>query len=75
MHKMTGPQARAFRDRWHAVAAAERKEHRRASMDLRWQQMNALRCLMVGLELTQTMSDEQEETVWQRWARLKDLYK
>ena len=69
---MTRSQAKAFRDRWQAVAAAEAEERRRASLRLRWQQMNALRRLMVGLKLSSPSTGEEEKIVWERWARLKE---
>ena len=73
MRGMTPSQARAFRDRWHAVAAAEAEEHRSASLALRWEQMNALHCLGVGLKLAPPSTGEQEKIAWERWAKLKDL--
>lgn len=75
-HEMTGmtrSQAEAFRHRWQAVAATEAEEHRSASLQPRWKQLNALRCLAGGLDLAVGSVDEQEKSVWKRWARLKDL--
>lgn len=74
MRKMARSQAKAFRDRWHAVAAAEAEERRRASLLLRWQQMNALRNLMMGIKLSPPSSVEQERIAWERWARLRALH-
>jgi hypothetical protein len=73
MGGLTRSQARAFRDRWNAVTAAQAEERRSTSRHLRWEQMNALRRLMVGLKLTLSSTGEQEKIVWERWARLKDL--
>lgn len=73
MRGMTPSQARAFRDRWHAVAAAEAEEHRSASLLLRWEQMNALHRLGVALRLTPRSTGDQEKIVWERWAKLKEL--
>ncbi len=70
---MTPSQARAFRSRWQAVATAEAEERRSTSLRLRWQQMNALRRLALGLKLSVPPMDEQEEIVRERWARLKDI--
>ena len=64
--------AREFRDRWQAVAAVEMEEQRAASVALRWQQLNSLIRLAMGLGLPLTRPDDQEYPVWQRWARLKD---
>jgi len=72
MHQMTRLQAKAFRDRWNAVAALEAEERRRTSLRTRWQQMNALRRLMIGLKLSTPLSEEQEKYVWERWAKLKE---
>jgi len=62
-----------FQDRWQAVAAIEMEEQRTASVALRWQQINALWRMAVGLGLPLTKSDEQEEAVRRRWAKLKEL--
>jgi hypothetical protein len=65
--------AREFRERWQAVAAAEAEEQRTASLDTRWQQMNAILGLAIALRLPIAEADRQEETVRQRWAKLKSL--
>jgi hypothetical protein len=59
-----------FRKRWQAVAALEREEQREASVALRWQQLNAILRLAIGLELPLREQFE-EEIVRQRWAKLK----
>jgi len=59
-----------FRKRWQAVAALEREEQREASIALRWQQLNAILRLAIGLELPLREQFE-EEIVRQRWAKLK----
>jgi len=59
-----------FRKRWQAVAALEREEQREASVALRWQQLNAIQRLAIGLELPLREQFE-EEIVRQRWAKLK----
>lgn len=63
--------AREFRDRWRAVAAVEIEEQRAASVALRWQQLNAILRLAIGLGLPLVESEEEEEIVRQRWAKLK----
>lgn len=65
-------QAREFRTRWQAVKAVEMEERRAASVPLRWQQMNAILRMALGLGLSFPQWD-QEESVWRRWARLKGL--
>jgi hypothetical protein len=59
-----------FRKRWQAVAALEREEQRDASVALRWQQLNAILRLAIGLGLPLREQFE-EEIVRQRWAKLK----
>ena len=59
-----------FRKRWQAVAALEREEQREASVALRWQQLNAIMRLAIGLGLPLREQFE-EEIVRQRWAKLK----
>ncbi len=72
MNQMTRQEAMAFRDRWQAVAAAEAEEHRTASLQLRWKQLNALRRLMTGLQLWERSPDKQENRVRERWSRLRE---
>ncbi|MBN1889933.1 MAG: hypothetical protein JW850_18200 [Thermoflexales bacterium] len=59
-----------FRDRWQAVAAVELEEQRAASVELRWQQLNALLQIAIGLELPLDKRDD-EDSVRRRWAKLK----
>jgi len=61
---------REFRERYEAVAAVEAEEQRTASVELRWQQLNSIVRLALGLGLTHRESAE-EIGVYQRWARLK----
>jgi hypothetical protein len=65
---------RIFRDRWQAVAQIERQEQRTASMFQRWQQLNSIHNLALGLGLPLGESDRQEEIVRQRWIKIKDDY-
>ncbi len=65
--------AKKFRDRWREVEAIEIEEQRTASVALRWQQLNAIFRLAVGLGVPLSGLDEQEEIVRQRWARLKGV--
>ena len=64
---------REFRERWQAVAAVEIEEQRTASIELRWQQLNAILRLAVGLgvPLVKPGEDEEENAVRRRWAKLK----
>jgi len=61
---------REFRERYEAVAAIEAEEQRTASVEVRWQQLNSILRLAIGLGLTHTGSAD-EDIVYQRWARLK----
>jgi len=72
MPEITSAQAKAFRDRWQAVAAAEAEERKRISVGLRWQQLNALWRLAVGLGLLPTEPEGVQE-VQERWAKLKEV--
>jgi hypothetical protein len=73
MARMTRSQAKAFRDRWQAVAAVEAEDRKSSSLEQRWAQMNALRRLMIGLRLPPPSRTDQESVVWERWSKLKDL--
>ena len=69
---MSNQLVKEFRERWQAVAAVEIEEHRPASIALRWQQLNAILRLAIGLGLPVAESDKIEEAVVrQRWAQLK----
>ncbi len=61
-----------YRDRWRAVRAVEIEEQRRASITVRWQQLNALYAMARDLGLSDQTREDEIETVRQRWARLKD---
>ncbi len=65
--------AQEFRERWQAMAAVEAEEQKNASIALRWQQMNAILRLAIGLGLPLDRPDKDEEAVRQRWTRLKGL--
>ena len=62
---------RFYLERWKAVEQAERQELRSASMELRWQQLNAIWRLAKGLGLS-FEPDESEGAVFERWAKLKE---
>jgi hypothetical protein len=68
---MNSQLAKEFRERWQAVAAVEILENRTTSLDVRWRQMNAVLNLAIGLRLSLTDTDRQEEIVRQRWIKLK----
>ncbi len=69
---MNNQAIKEFRERWQAVAAVELEEQRQASIDLRWQQLNSILRLAIGLGLKLPVeSDEEVEVVRQRWVKLK----
>ena len=61
---------KAYRARWQAVAEIERQELQTATLELRWQQLNAVIGLAIGLGIFKPVEDEIE--VFQRWAKLKE---
>ena len=61
---------KAYRARWQAVEEIERQELQSASMELRWQQLNSLYLLAIGLGIDEPEKDEIK--VFQRWAKLKE---
>ncbi len=61
---------KAYLARWQAVEEVERQELQTATLELRWQQLNAAIGMAIGLGIYETTEDESE--VFQRWAILKD---
>jgi len=66
---------RNFRDRWQVVAEIEAAEQKSASVTMRWQQLNSILCLAIGLGLPIFELNKEDEIVYQRWARLKGSMK
>jgi len=64
--------AKAFRDRWQAVAVVEAQEQRAATDDLRWRQLKAILQLAAELGLTWEKPPEEVERARQRWVTLKE---
>ncbi len=62
---------RFYCERWKAVEEIERQELRAASMEKRWQQINAIWRLAKGLGFS-FEPDESEMVVFARWAKLKE---
>jgi hypothetical protein len=56
--------------RWQAVSEIERQEQQIATVAARWQQLNSIIGMAIGLGLHR--SDEDETEVFRRWAKLKD---
>jgi hypothetical protein len=63
---------KAYLARWQAVEEVERQELQTATMELRWQQLNAVIGIAIGLGIFESADDETE--VYQRWAILKDQH-
>jgi hypothetical protein len=61
---------KAYRARWQAVEEIERQELLNATLELRWQQLNAVIGMAIGLGIYQSTGDDIE--VIQRWAKLKE---
>ncbi|MDZ7399384.1 MAG: hypothetical protein ONB37_04375 [candidate division KSB1 bacterium] len=62
-----------FRDQWQAVAAIEAEEQLNASIELRWQQLNSILRMAIGLGLPLNDSIEDDLVVYQRWAKLRSM--
>ena len=61
---------RDYVDRWKAVAEIEQQEAASASIDLRWQQLNAIVGLAIGLGILKADPSEQEGYL--RWGELRN---
>lgn len=61
---------RNYRTRWVEVDAVVAEERRTASIELRWQQLNAAYAMAIGLGLRQ--EDTSEVGVFERWVKLKE---
>jgi hypothetical protein len=62
---------KAYRQQWQAVEEVERQEQRAASIATRWQQLNAILRLAIGMGLWPRQEDGSEIEVRERWVRLK----
>ena len=63
---------KAYLTRWQAVEEVERQELQTATLELRWQQLNTVIGMAIGLGIYESTEDETE--VFQRWAILKDQH-
>ncbi len=59
-----------YLSRWQAVAEIERQEQLASSVELRWQRLNAVIGIAIGLGINNPIKDETE--VFERWAKLKE---
>ena len=62
-----------LRDRWKAVEEIERQELRASTIQENWIQLNLIMRRAIRLHLSYD-SDSGEMEVFQRWAKLKDIY-
>lgn len=61
---------KAYQSRWVDVEAVIAEERRIASLELRWQQLNAAWAMAMGLGLRH--EDTSEAGVFERWVKLKE---
>jgi hypothetical protein len=61
---------KAYQARWAEVDAVIAEERRTASLELRWQQLNAAYAFFLGIGIHQ--EDLSEIGVFERWAKLKE---
>ncbi len=61
---------KAYKARWAEVEAGIAQERRRASLELRWQQLNA--AVGMGKVLGLPQQDPSEMEVFERWAKIKE---
>jgi hypothetical protein len=65
---------KAYRNRWQAVAEIKNEELQRTTIRQRWKQMNALLRMAAALGLQPESDNEEDDIVYQRWNRLRELY-
>jgi hypothetical protein len=70
---LTKAEGRAFRRRWQLVNAREEEELRSTSLEVKWQQFNALLRWAHRLGWTEALGEGEAE-VRERWARLRKGY-
>ena len=63
----------AYKNRWGEVERIKRMKAQQASINDRWLQLNSIIGLALALGLFSKPIPDQEETVWRRWADLKQL--
>ncbi|MEZ4679461.1 MAG: hypothetical protein R2932_35100 [Caldilineaceae bacterium] len=65
----------AYRSRWEAVAQIELEEKQQATIEQRWQKLNAMLRLSIALDLYEKMRAADVSDVRARWIKLKAGYK
>lgn len=71
--RITKAEARAFRERWEAINAAEQEELRTTSVAHKLRQLAALMASAEGLGWTEALTAEENE-VRDRWNQLRRIY-
>ena len=61
---------KTYLTRWQAVSEIERQELQTTTMAMRWQQLNSIIGMAIGLGIQGPAEDDPEVT--QRWAKLKE---
>jgi hypothetical protein len=69
---MDASQTRERRERWQAVAEVEADERQRSTVENRWRQLNAILHMAHELGLNLREQSEDDQTVWERWAQVKE---
>ncbi len=64
---------REYRERYRVLSEIQRQEQQTATLARRWQQLNALLNLAIGLGITSSSVDD-IEIVRRRWVTLKERY-
>jgi hypothetical protein len=63
---------REYRARYEAVAQIEAAERQAATIEERWEKLNALVRMAVALGIDIRAESPDDAIVWDRWARLKE---
>lgn len=62
---------KSYLARWQAVDEIERQELQNATLELRWQQLNAIIGMAIGLNIYKSRGENEVEVI-QRWLKLKE---
>jgi predicted nuclease with TOPRIM domain len=68
---MDKEEARAYRERWAAVAEIEEREMREATIETRWRRFNSLLEMAALLNLKAERNEDEISEVRARWQRLR----
>jgi hypothetical protein len=65
---------KAYQNRWQAVAEVKNTELQQTTIRQRWKQLKALLRMAAALGLQPKDDIEEDDIVYQRWNRLRELY-